>query len=78
MNLNTAFSWTKNPTRVIHFVVSWALVIGAVALNVAHVLNGAETWVGAGVALGNLIQGEVNRTQVSPTTTITTTTTPNA
>jgi hypothetical protein len=64
MKLSNA--WLKNPTRTIHWAVSALVLIAAITGDLSNALNGTETWFGAAFAIGNVVQGEVNRSQVSP------------
>lgn len=64
--MNQLSAWAKEPTRVIHWVVAAAVIVAAIAGDLANALNGTETWVGAAIAVANVAQGEINRSQVRP------------
>jgi hypothetical protein len=64
MKLSTA--WLNNPTRTIHWIVAALVLIGAVVGDLSNALNGTQTWIGAAFAVANVLQGELNRTQVVP------------
>lgn len=59
-------AWIREPTRVIHWLISAATIVAAVSGDLVDALSGTETWIGIVLALANVIQGEVNRSQVRP------------